>query len=145
MTQVRERKYAHRPRISASSKSLKGASAWRGSGFHARLDLDNIDGRSKTGKTITVLKKCLRDYVVQCTPLTELLIGRIIYKTLKLMMYESACLQNPQNAESAHYLPMANSLRLDLQTLAGLAGEAKPPDLSDYLKLKDATKGEKQR
>ena len=63
------------------------------------------------------------------TTASELLISRICYKTIKLSLYEASSLTSLVNVESAHYLPMSNSLRLDLQALAELAKKQPPGDL----------------
>lgn len=107
---------------------------WAGSGFYREIDIESLDARTYLGKSVQLLKSELRAYVGQSNAATELLISRITYKVIKLSLYEAACLQNPENREAPHYLPMANSLRLDLQALAGMAGQAKPPDLEDYLR-----------
>ena len=125
-------------KIHAGQPPVEQQSPWDGSCFHATFELEDIDPNSKIGRSMVALKTYLRGYVVQGNILSELLIGRITYKVLKLMMYETHCLQKPADVEAPHYLPMANSLRLDLRSLADLAGETKPPDLSDYLKLKSA-------
>ena len=127
-----------KPSGPGTAADFKEINPWNGAGFHACFELENIDLNSKIGRSMIALKNYLREYVVQNNILSELLIGRITYKVLKLVMYESACLKNPQNTEAPHYLPMTNSLRLDLRSLADLAGETKPPDLSDYLAMKNA-------
>jgi hypothetical protein len=107
---------------------------WHGSGFYQDLDIENLDNRTIIGKTVQNLKLALREYVGNSPSIvTDLIISRIVYKCIKLSLYETQCLQDPQNIEAQHYLPMANSLRLDLESLAKQAGEAKPLSLDDYL------------
>jgi len=110
-------------------------------GLYTEIDLNCLDKRTRLAKAIKSLKKELRDFVGNPTPATELLIHRIIYKTVKLSLYESTSLQDPKNEEAAHYLPMSNSLRLDLVALAGMVGKSKPPDLGKYLAENYGDKG----
>lgn len=99
------------------------------------IDLALVDGRTRLGKTITVLRNSLREYVGVSTPATELLIQRIVFKSIRLSMYECAALNDGPGAKPAdHYIPLSNSLRLDLQALAQMAGKPQPPDLDDYLR-----------
>ena len=111
--------------------------------LYAKIDLNAIDGRTHVGKAITALKKELRDYIGEPTPGSELLIQRITYKAIKLSLYEVSCLTDLKPEESDHYLPMANSLRLDLAALGHMAGQARAPDLRDYLATNYPNKGDK--
>ena len=86
------------------------------------------------GKTVSWLKKELHDFVGENTIASELLINQIIYKTIKLNFYTKTKLSNLKNEEASYYLPMCNSLRLDLLALGQLAGKPQPQDLQDYLK-----------
>lgn|GEM_PF-6712934 len=104
---------------------------WLKTGLYTEIDIDAIDGRTRTGKTVKGLKAGLRDYVGNPTPASELLIHRIVYKTIKLSLYEASSLTMLTNEESAHYLPMSNSLRLDLRELAELAKKQPVGDLYD--------------
>jgi hypothetical protein len=113
-------------------------------GLYLTIDLSGIDSRTKTGRMIKGLKKELRLFVGDTSTASELLIHRIVYKTIKLSLYETTSLMNPQNSEAGHYLPMANSLRLDLQALAGMAGQKKAPDLQGYLDAIYNEKGDKK-
>ena len=97
------------------------------------LDVKAIDGRTRLGKTITALKKELSDFVGKPTIVSELLVQRITYKSIKLLLYESTQLHKFKTGEADNYLPMANSLRLDLQVLAQLAKKPKAPNLDEYL------------
>jgi len=98
------------------------------------LQLNGIDGRTRLGKTVIALRDVLREYVGESTPVTELLVQRICYKSLRLGLYEASQLVNLEEAEVDHYLPMANSLRHDLALLATMAGKPKAPNLNEYLK-----------
>jgi len=103
-------------------------------GLRCELDLANIDGRTRLGKTISWLKTELYNFVGINTVASELLINQIIYKTIKLNFYTKTKLQNISNEEANHYLPLSNSLRLDLMALSQLSGKPKPPDLQDYIR-----------
>jgi len=108
---------------------------WTKTGLYIEFNADGIDGRTKMGKSIRVLRDQFRDFVGKPTTVSEVLIHRIIYKVIKLSLYERAQLQNLENIEAQHYLPMSNSLRLDLQALAQIAGKqtGKVPRLEDIL------------
>jgi hypothetical protein len=104
-------------------------------GLYRQVDERNLDGRTKMAKVIRELKKELQAYIGEPTVATEMLLQRIIYKHLRLSAYENAFIENPENEEKQHYIPLANSLRLDLQTLKDIAGQKKqPPNLAGYLK-----------
>lgn len=108
---------------------------YRQTGLYKITDERSLDGRTTTAKVIRELKRELQEYVGQPTITAELLIQRIIYKHIRLSQYENAFVENPKSEEKMHYLPMSNSLRLDLQTLKDMVGQKKqPPDLQGYLK-----------
>ena len=106
---------------------------WHGSGFYGQLDLEKLDNRTSVAKAVKSLRESLREYVGDGNIISELLISQIIYKAIKLHFYTTACLQDLQNVEAPHFLPLANSLRLDLAELQKMAGQSKPPSLDDYL------------
>jgi hypothetical protein len=102
-------------------------------GLYKRLD--ELDGRTTTAKVIQVLRRELQAYVGESTIACEILINRIIYKHLRLTAYENTWIENPKHEEKQHYIPLANSLRLDLATLKEMSGQRKPPpDLHSYVK-----------
>jgi hypothetical protein len=104
------------------------------SGFYKKIDLESIDGRTTLGKAVKEIKTQLREYVGDNrTLVAEILIGRIAYKVVRLCRYEINNLENPADQEVPHFLPLANSLRLDLIALQQMAGETKPPTLDDFL------------
>lgn len=105
------------------------------------LQLNGIDGRTRLGKTVAALRDVLREYVGSPTPVTELLVQRICYKSLRLGLYEASRLADLGEAEVDHYLPMSNSLRHDLALLATMAGKPKAPNLKKYIQ---ATYGERK-
>ncbi len=110
---------------------------YRQTGLYKQIDEGQLDGRTTTAKVIRELKRELQEYVGVSTIAAEMLIVRIIYKHLRLSAYENAFIENPKPEEKQHYIPLANSLRLDLQTLKELAGQRKaPPDLNSYLNSK---------
>ncbi len=105
------------------------------SGLYQKFNEQALDGRTNLSKLIRELKKELTEYVGESTIAAEMLIQRIVYKHLRLSQYENTFIENPKNEEKQHYIPLANSLRLDLQALKELAGKSTaPPDLRSYLK-----------
>ena len=109
-------------------------------GLYIKVDAEALDGRTTVAKLIKELKHGLQDYVGESTIASELLIQRIIYKHIRLSAYENAFIEHPKNEEKQHYLPMANSLRLDLIALQQLAGESEPPNLKSYIAERGNTK-----
>lgn len=103
-------------------------------GFYSKIDLESIDGRTTLGKAVKEIKTQLRDYVGDNrTLVAEILIGRIAYKVVRLCRYEINNLENPHDTEVPHFLPLSNSLRLDLVALQQMAAATKPPSLDDFL------------
>jgi len=114
-------------------KPKKDIRKYRTTGFYKDIDIKMIDGRTKAGKAIAGLRRELQEYVGQGSIAADLLIGQICYKVLKLTLYQTSSLKDLQNEEAAHFLPMANSLRLDLVALKDMAGKAKALDLGSYI------------
>lgn len=102
-------------------------------GLYRKIDLATLDGRTILGRAAKEIKAELQAFVGTGSVITDLLIQQIVYKTLRLKLYQGNNLDNPVDFEAAHFLPLANSLRLDLQELAKQAGQSKPPSLDDYL------------
>lgn len=102
--------------------------------LYCEIDINKLDKRTRAGQAIIAMGDRLRDFVCVNNAVTDMLIQRILYKSLRLSMYETSKIFDDQFQEADHYLPMANSLRLDLAALAGMAGKPKAPDLNDYLK-----------
>ncbi len=98
------------------------------------IQVNGIDGRTRLGKTISALRNQLRNFVGESTTGSELLIARIVYKSIRLGLYEAAKFADLEGGEADHYLPMSNSLRLDLVALATMAGKPKVPDLDEYIR-----------
>lgn len=111
----------------------KGGGSGEIHGLYRKIDLATLDGRTILGRAAKEIKADLQAFVGAGSIITELLITQIVYKTLRLKLYQGNNFNNPIDFEAAHFLPLANSLRLDLQELAKQAGQAKPPSLDDYL------------
>jgi len=100
--------------------------------------LSDLDNRTALAKSVTELKDYLIQWVQNPNPAAEILIQKIVYKTIRTSLYEASVLKklnlgDDDFKESDHYLPMSNSLRLDLQMLAKMAGRSQEPDLGAYL------------
>lgn len=102
-------------------------------GLYRRIDLETLDGRTRLGRAAKEIQAELKAYVGQGSVITDVLINQIVYKVLRLRLYQSNNFDNPDDFEAAHYLPLSNSLRLDLQELARQTGETRPPSLDEYL------------
>ena len=142
MTEITEREQGKYERDSKGAPPLPTRTSRLKHHFYTKLDLSGIDKRTKLGRSIKALRRELREYVGEPSIGSEILIQRIIFKVIKLAQYEMVSLVNAYTDEAQHYLPMANSLRLDIQALQKMAGnKSKTPDLSRYLnKLKEASK-----
>jgi hypothetical protein len=126
---------------SAVDRKEKGPHFNETHGLYKKIDLSTLDGRTKLGRAAKEIQTDLQNFVGKGNVVTDLLITQIIYKALRLQLYQGNNFDNPKDSEVAHFIPLSNSLRLDLQELARLAGEARPPSLDDYLKgLKEAGK-----
>jgi hypothetical protein len=107
------------------------------------LDFRHLDGRSRLSKSIKYVKRELRAFVGENNIIAETLIQGIAYKFVRLVMY-MANQVGEDPGESDHFIPMSNSLRLDLQFLANLAGKPKQaPDLNRYLEVTYGAKDDK--
>ena len=104
-------------------------------GLHLDFESREIDTRTRLGKTYKVLKTHLREFVGESTVISELLISRIVFKSLKLFLFECSDMGNSITDLPPVYLSMSNSLRRDLVALSQLAGsKTTTPDLMEYLK-----------
>ena len=118
-------------------------------GLYRKLDITRIDGRTELGKAVNALRSALQEFVPEPTPFTDILIQRIIYKHVRLTLYETRmlCSDDPGDLanEVQHYSQISNGLRTDLQTLANLAGKPKDetPDLAQYVNKKYGKKNAK--
>lgn len=109
-------------------------------GLYSKLDLSTIDGRTRLGKIANNIRSDLQEYVGDGTAISGILIEQILYKFIRISMYQANQLTIEDYSEKQHYIPLSNSLRLDLQELARQAGEAKPPSLEDYLSNMEVAK-----
>ncbi len=92
-----------------------------------------IDGRTKFGRAVSDLRNSLTTDLGECLSTQKaLLVDRIIFKVLKLCSYEAHSLKGDDSSMKC-YLAMANSLRLDLQSLGLERREMEPEDLKKYL------------
>ena len=108
-------------------------------GIRASLRLEELDNRTKVGRTAKMLTDYLWDFVGEFSPVALLLIDRIVFKSIQLVLFETNHLEHPLKDMPQVYLSVSNSLRQDLKLLAEFAGESKPPDLQDYVKEVYAT------
>lgn len=108
---------------------------YKQTGLYQKLDINQLDGRTGIAKTIRALTSELENYVGEITAPAQMLIQRIVYKHLRLSQYENSTIEDPKNVEAQHYIPLANSLRLDLLSLKEMAAQKAPqPDLQGYIK-----------
>lgn len=115
-------------------------------GLYSHLEKWKLDGRCKVVKALENAKAGLAQLFPQgVNGPAAMLIDRIVYKALKLSIFESMDLKGePMTPGSEQkYLNMANSLREDLRLLNALAQRQVPdkgvPSLEEYLAaLKEA-------
>jgi len=120
-------------------------------GLYADLAKRKIDGRTKLAKAMREARTGLIQLFPggQTNAAAGLLIDRILFKALKLSLYETQDLKGMEGlspGSEQRYLNMANSLREDIRLLTALAQKQTPekevPDLQEYLAaLKEAGKG----
>jgi hypothetical protein len=103
-------------------------------GLYLDLRINTIDERTSIGKAHKALTAHLRQFVGESTVITELLLSRIVFKALKLYLFESEELNKPLDDHIAVYLSMSNSLRRDLAELDRMASAPKEKELMAYLK-----------
>ena len=103
-------------------------------GLYLDLRINTVDERTSIGKAHKALTSHLRQFVGESTVITELLLSRIVFKALKLYLFESEELSKPLSEMLPVYLSMSNSLRRDLAELSRMASAPKEQDLMDYLK-----------
>ena len=104
-------------------------------GLHLDFESRAIDTRTRLGKAHQALKQHLREFVGEGTVVSELLISRIVFKSLKLFLFESSDMEKPIADLPPAYLSMSNSLRRDLVALSQITGKkTSTPDLMEYLK-----------
>jgi hypothetical protein len=98
-----------------------------------------VDGRSRLAKTMKFLRRELQKHLGGFPTIGEaILIDRIVSKVIKCQLYEAGFFSSDDRQGSRdHYLALANSLRLDLQTLGIKKRGGEGLDLDKYLKLKE--------
>ncbi len=94
-----------------------------------------LDGRSRFAKAVKALRNdLLQDLGGSPSTQERLILDRAIYKTIRLSSFEAASMNDQASEkESREYLAMANSLRLDLQSLGLARREAPEEDLKTYI------------
>ena len=100
------------------------------------LNLEKLDGRTAPARAKKEILNALRDYVGNVSILHEILIHEICYKTIRLGEYEITKLTDGKGMDEAdHYIPLSNSLRLDIQQLERMVDKnQRAPDLTEYVK-----------
>jgi hypothetical protein len=108
-------------------------------GFYASFIESMFDQRRKESKAVNKIREQLVDALggaAALTPQQAILVDRVVVKTFKCALAEGSMLAGEPGPDGAHYLALANSLRLDLCAL-GLAKRAQDvPNLRDYLASK---------
>jgi len=111
-------------------------------GLYADLAKRKIDGRTKLAKAMREARDGLTQlfHGGETNAAAALLIDRILYKALKLTLYEAQDLKGMDGispGSESRYLNMSNSLRDDIRLLIALAEKQAPektvPDLHEYL------------
>jgi len=102
-------------------------------GLYLDLKIGDIDARTQTGRAHKALTSYLREHVGDGSVIKELLISRIVFKSLKLFSYESEELSKGLSDNISVYLSISNSLRKDLAELDRMAAAPKEQDLRAYL------------
>jgi hypothetical protein len=107
-------------------------------GLQMSLRLDKLDSRTKIGRTVKGLYNFLFEYMggPDNTPAPAMiLLDRIVFKSVKLLLYEKNHLEETLEDTPRQYLSISNSLRSDLSLLAQFT-ENRPtePGLMDYLR-----------
>lgn len=120
-------------------------------GLHADIAKRKIDGRTGLGKALRQGREGLARLFPQGpNEAASLLIDRIVFKALKLALYEATDLKGLAGAGAAaeqRYITMSNSLREDIRLLSQMAqrqqAEPDDPDLKEYLEaIKRAAKAQ---
>lgn len=100
----------------------------------------DLDGRTLLAKQLTAFRTGLEALFRQGPDHAEkLLIDRVVYKAVKLALYEATDLFGEDGVSPAaeqRYLQMTNSFREDLRLLKAMARDQAPardPDLQEYL------------
>jgi len=112
---------------------------YRPTGLYRKIEESQLDGRTLTAKLVRRLTEELRHYVeVQTgeapTITVQILIQRIVYKHVRLSNYENTVVTSDETAEAQHYVPLSNSLRLDLAQLMTIIKGDRGLGLDEMLK-----------
>jgi hypothetical protein len=103
-------------------------------GLHLDLRINTVDSRTAIGKAHKALTAHLRQFVGESNVITELLLSRIVFKSLRLYLFESEELSKPLSDMLPVYLSMSNSLRRDLAELSRMSSTMPTEqDLKGYL------------
>jgi hypothetical protein len=111
-------------------------------GLYADIAKRKLDGRTKVVRAMREARAGLAQLFPggQTNAAAALLIDRIIFKALKLSLYEAHDLKGLEGLSPGSeqgYLNMSNSLREDIRLLTALAQRQSPgreaPDLEEYL------------
>jgi hypothetical protein len=109
-------------------------------GLYSHIEKWTLDKRTKIYKALEAARGGLVAMFPQNpSPAACLLIDRILFKGLKLSIYERMEMQGVDTGPGAEtrYLAMSNSLREDIRLLTNLTAKEPPekgvPDLAEYL------------
>jgi hypothetical protein len=108
-------------------------------GLYVDLERYRIDGRSALGQALAKSKGALAEMFVNGPDAAaSLLINRIMYKALRLELFENWDMSTGEAKPTAvqQYIILSNSLRNDLNALISMTGRQVPhkaPDLHEYL------------
>jgi len=116
---------------------------YRQTGLYRKIEEGQLDGRTQTAKLVKALTAELQHYVKVQTGeepsvAVQVLIQRIVYKHVRLSNYENATVTSDKHTEAQHYIPFANSLRLDLAQLMTIVKGDKGLGLDEMLKQTSA-------
>jgi hypothetical protein len=111
------------------------------SGLYSHLEKWDIDKRTRVYRALDEARRGLLAMFPQGpTPAVCLLVDRMLFKGLKLSIYERMEIRGGDTGGPGgeqRYLLMANSLREDIRLLTNLAARQSPgqefPDLEEYL------------
>jgi len=116
---------------------------YRPTGLYTKLETKALDGRTEVAKLVRRLTAELHRYVAtqtgeQPSVAVQVLIQRIVYKHVRLSNYENATVMSDKPTEAQHYIPFANSLRLDLAQLMSIVKGDRGLGLDEMLKQTSA-------
>lgn len=109
-------------------------------GLFVNFRKGKLDGRTRLGKTAKFLEAKLIEHCGGPEKVSipqKLLIDRVVWKAIRCKLYEITFFQGShQESSRDHYLALANSLRLDLQSLGLKSNFEKVLSLEEYLRKK---------